>query len=85
MRASTPAPVARLRRPDEVVVGDLESPVELPVPLDDPVGEGDAASMPWAAAAFSMFCPCSSVPVRNQVFSPISRWKRVITSVTTVE
>ncbi len=39
IRASTPLPVPRLGRADEVVVANLERPVELPVALDDPVGE----------------------------------------------
>ena len=33
-----------------------------------------------AAAAFSTFCPCSSVPVRNFTRRPSSRMKRASTS-----
>ncbi len=35
---------------------------------------------PWVVAAFWMFSPCSSVPVRKNVSSPLSLWKRVTTS-----
>ena len=37
-------------------------------------------SRPAAAAAFSTFCPCSSVPVRNLTVWPSSRLNRASTS-----
>jgi hypothetical protein len=37
-------------------------------------------SSPAAAADFSTFCPCSSVPVRNITSKPSSRLNRAITS-----
>jgi len=40
--------------------------------------------MPRAAAAFSTFWPCSSVPVRKYTSSPRMRWNRAITSASTV-
>ncbi len=40
--------------------------------------------MPRAAAAFSIFWPCSSVPVRKYTSSPIIRRCRAITSARTV-
>src|ERR1039458_8625930 len=36
--------------------------------------------LPAACAARSIFCPCSSVPVRNHVSSPNMRWRRAIVS-----
>ena len=37
-------------------------------------------SMPAAAAAFSTFWPCSSVPVRKNTSNPSSRFQRASTS-----
>jgi hypothetical protein len=38
-------------------------------------------SMAASRAAFSTFCPCSSVPVRKKTSCPCSRRHRAITSV----
>jgi hypothetical protein len=37
-------------------------------------------AMPASAAAFSTFCPCSSVPVRKRTGRPSRRAKRAIVS-----
>ena len=41
-------------------------------------------STPAAAAVLTIFTPCSSVPVRKCVSSPLSRWYRATTSAATV-
>ncbi len=61
--------VAVLGGADEVVVGDVQDVPQVAVAFDDP----SARSMrfePWAAADFSIFWPCSSVPVRNRTLWP---------------
>jgi len=39
---------------------------------------------PFSAAAFSIFWPCSSVPVRKKTSWPASLWKRARASAMTV-
>jgi hypothetical protein len=46
--------------PDEVIVGDVEELPQVVVRSASSIG-----SIPWDRAAFSIFCPCSSVPVRK--------------------
>jgi hypothetical protein len=76
--------VARLRRADEVVVGDVEGLQQREPRLGDELVDPLLRVTPFAAAARSIFCPCSSVPVSIQVSSPAWRCQRASVSTATV-
>ena len=77
--------VPRFGGPDEVVVGEAK-PVPEAAKLGGDLGlQTPAACSPASFAERSIFCPCSSVPVRNQVSMPSARLRRAMASHTMVE
>ena len=76
--------VARFGGADEVVVGEAHAVPQAAEFGGDLVGELLRACSRPSAAERSIFCPCSSVPVRNQVSMPSARLRRAMTSATIV-
>ncbi len=77
--------VARFGGADEVVVGEAESVPQTAELAGDGRWRTPAGVRPASAAERSIFCPCSSVPVRNQVSMPSALLRRAMASHTMVE
>ena len=75
--------VARLGRPDEVVVRDRQVRHICRKAIETS-SANVGVSRPAFCAARATFCPCSSVPVRKNTSSPISRRDRAIASASIV-